>query len=530
MPVPSSDATGGRRLWIWLAPALIFVILAGLSLFVWRELILQQRALAIRHTEDICVQAARRLEVFIDSHLGPARVFAARWSSHEGRDFSRRRFEEFTSVLVQELAGYHAIALLSPDLRSAWVVPEGALDPERLADPPYRQVLEESGEKHAMLLSAPHVVHSGLTQLFAAQPLERDGESLGYLLLVFESRRLIDACFHQRIRSEFEFTVEDAGQLIFNVSPNGSADGFSSAAIQATQDFPVLNRTWRLSVRPLDPRSAGSDWKATLPVPIMGLLLSVGLAAVVQLLLRRVELHREAHIRAAGEMVQRKKAEQALQLLSRKVLMAQEGERARLSRELHDELGQRLTALRLELGWLKKATPEWAPDAAVALANSTELVEKAADELRALCKGLRPTLLDDLGLEPAVRGLVDEFEERFGIKTELVIQLDDDIAGLTPEVGLCTYRILQESLTNVGRHAQASTVRIVLQRAADELRLAIIDDGKGFSENESAELRGSGLAGMRERASLVNGTLETHSAPGKGTRVDLRVPLAKPVA
>jgi PAS domain S-box-containing protein len=223
------------------------------------------------------------------------------------------------------------------------------------------------------------------------------------------------------------------------------------------------------------------------------------------------------------DVTERKRAEERLSLLSRKALVAQEDERARISRELHDELGQLLTALRLELDWLRKRTPPQ-PEHANAFANSVELVEKAAEELRRICKGLRPPLLDDLGLEPAVHLLVEEFRERTGIPTELDLQLNEGQPDAPMEVALCTYRILQESLTNISRHAAARHVKIKLASVGDYLHLVVSDDGRGFTASDPGT-GGSGLAGMRERASLVDGSLEVTSELQKGTRVAFRVPL-----
>ena len=211
--------------------------------------------------------------------------------------------------------------------------------------------------------------------------------------------------------------------------------------------------------------------------------------------------------------------------LSRKVLMAQEEERARVSRDLHDELGQILTALRLEISWLHKKAGKASPDVAEAFGGAVEMVEKAAEELRRICKGLRPPLLDDLGLEPAMRLLVEDFEEWTGLDISYETLLDEGEPDVPPEVGLCTYRILQESLNNITRHAGARHVNIKVADSGEELVLSVYDDGRGFDTSDRDARKGSGIAGMRERAYLVNGSLHIRSEPHQGTRVTLRVPL-----
>jgi PAS domain S-box-containing protein len=223
----------------------------------------------------------------------------------------------------------------------------------------------------------------------------------------------------------------------------------------------------------------------------------------------------------------RKKAVQQQAMLSRKALMAQEEERARVSRELHDELGQILTALHLELDMLRKRSSgsgDSHSQATSALSNALQMVEKAAEELRRVCRGLRPPLLDDLGVDPAVRLLIEEFEQRTGVKTAWEVQLNEELKPIPTEIALCIYRIMQESLHNISRHAGAKNVRVSLMDKGDEIVLSINDDGKGFDADRMRTSEGFGIAGMRERTTLVNGILDIHSEPGRGTKVLFRVP------
>lgn len=227
------------------------------------------------------------------------------------------------------------------------------------------------------------------------------------------------------------------------------------------------------------------------------------------------------------DVADRKRAERKLAQLSRSVLMAQESERARVARDLHDELGQILTALRLELGLLQKRLARSPEQGDEAWRGVTELVTASAQELRRVCQGLRPPLLDDLGLGPAVEQMVERYEERTGIPVALELRLVDPDPPLRAEVALCAYRILQESLTNANRHAQATQVSVSLLRKEKGLHLSIYDNGRGFEEERLGH-DGAGLTGMRERAHLVGGTLEIRSVPEEGTRITFHVPLAPP--
>jgi PAS domain S-box-containing protein len=226
--------------------------------------------------------------------------------------------------------------------------------------------------------------------------------------------------------------------------------------------------------------------------------------------LNRIRLERE-----------RDRAVQHRVALSRKVLVAQEEERSRISRELHDELGQILTALHFELDMLGHRTTD-AGAVRDGLHKADLMVKEAMSELRRLCRGLRPPLLDDLGVVPAIRALVTEFEERMEIPVRLDLHADHEGIDTSTEVAVCVFRVLQEALNNVARHSDAGRVTVNLFDEGQALRLEVHDDGRGFAP-DSAGTTGFGIQGMRERADLVDGVLDIRSGPGQGARVTLRV-------
>ena len=221
-----------------------------------------------------------------------------------------------------------------------------------------------------------------------------------------------------------------------------------------------------------------------------------------------------------SDVSDRKRSEERHAALSRKAIAAQEDERARLSMEMHDELGQILTALRLDLGLVRKQHA--ATEGSDFLSNAAMMAERATDELRRLCKGLRPPLLDDLGLEPALQLLADDFESQFDIRLNL--QLPDEIRPMAREVSLCAYRIAQESLTNVRRHSRATEAEMTLTYTATGIELNVTDNGRGFNLNELSALQGLGLQNITERAALAGGVAEIFSESGQGTRIVFRAP------
>jgi signal transduction histidine kinase len=203
----------------------------------------------------------------------------------------------------------------------------------------------------------------------------------------------------------------------------------------------------------------------------------------------------------------------------RRVVSAQELERQRLARELHDETGQALTSILLGLKSLEDAADE--DDLADSTSRLRELVVTTLQDVRRLAVELRPKALDDFGLVPALERLVETFREQTGIEVDLEPRLGDD--RLLPEIETALYRITQEALTNVVKHAHASRVSIVLTRRDGSVSAVIEDDGRGFAEEQGSE-NGLGLLGMRERVALVDGRLSVESSPGAGTTLSIEVP------
>ncbi len=199
-------------------------------------------------------------------------------------------------------------------------------------------------------------------------------------------------------------------------------------------------------------------------------------------------------------------------------LDAQEEERARIARDLHDEVNQSLTGLLLRLEAAREKAP---PELAGELAEIRALANRAMQELLALARQLRPTALDDLGLKAALSSHVTELGRQSGIDASF--EADGDIASVPQDVQIVAYRVAQEALSNAVRHSGAAHVRVQLERDNGSVALTIADDGRGFTFDQASQ--GLGLAGMRERALLVNGDLQVESRPQVGTSVRLLVPI-----
>src|ERR687885_438437 len=205
----------------------------------------------------------------------------------------------------------------------------------------------------------------------------------------------------------------------------------------------------------------------------------------------------------------------------RRVLAAQEAERIGIARDLHDEVGQVLTGVLLQLNSIAEAAPEHEE----ALGEARQAVRRALDEVRRISRDLRPEMREHLGLVSALTELTSSFARVTGIAVER--RFAPSLPNLPPEVELAIYRIAQESLTNIARHAQAQRVVIALEPARDSVVLRVADDGRGFA---GAPTEHGGLRSMRERALLVDGALAIKRAPEGGVEVRLEVPTRQRIA
>ena len=216
------------------------------------------------------------------------------------------------------------------------------------------------------------------------------------------------------------------------------------------------------------------------------------------------------------------KAQEQLRRLSGRIMDSQEQERALIARELHDELGQLLTALRMDAAWLRR---RMRPDGGAAFDRADAmcaLIDRTIDEVRGIAIRLRPGVLDDLGLIDALEWYTEEFDRRYGVACSFHHGAVGPVKDL---LATSAYRIAQEALTNVARHASATHAEVTLDLEGDELVLRVEDDGGGFDMERGSENDCLGIAGMRERAVLAGGRLEIRSAPGRGTAVRFRVPV-----
>ena len=235
-----------------------------------------------------------------------------------------------------------------------------------------------------------------------------------------------------------------------------------------------------------------------------------------------------------SDITERKRGEESLVLqkeqlraLAERLQSVREEDRKQVARDLHDQIGQILTAIKMDMTWMIRHLPESEVQVLARLRESTQSINDGVRAVRTICSGLRPGVLDDLGLAAAIEWQASDFASRNGIRCEVSVPLID--LHLDGDRATATFRIFQECLTNVIRHAQANTVRVDLSQEDENILLVVEDDGIGFRESGASNAFGSlGLLGMKERAQFCGGDVHISSSLGNGTKVTVRVPVDIP--
>ena len=245
--------------------------------------------------------------------------------------------------------------------------------------------------------------------------------------------------------------------------------------------------------------------------------LGVGLALAALTIRRTLRLETELQKRYDEGV----RTQQDLKELSARIVSAQEEERRAISRELHDEVGQSLSALLMEAGNATARVPLDSPEVRMHVESIKKLAEASVNVIRNMTLLLRPSMLDDFGLVPALEWQAREVSKRTGLRVH--VAAEETAPELPDELRTCIYRVVQEALHNCARHSQARTVKVVVKQEPRRIVLSVEDDGHGF---DARRVRGLGLVGMEERVHHLGGAFEILSAPGSGTRLEVELPIA----
>ncbi|HKQ38242.1 MAG TPA: ATP-binding protein [Verrucomicrobiae bacterium] len=332
-----------------------------------------------------------------------------------------------------------------------------------------------------------------------------------------------------------------SGGLSFALTPVASRDAFLAEIDHRAPDLLLLD----YSVPGFDGLSALEAARERAPqIPAIFVTGTLGEEVVIEMLksgatdyvlktrLSRLVPAVQRAMREAGVRNERKRAEdklrrslEQLRALSVYLQYVREDERIRISRQVHDELGQALTGLKMDLYWLANRLPKKFRSVHEKTRAMSSHIDETIQTVRRIATELRPGVLDDLGLVAALEWQAQEFQKRTGIECVVTSDLKETI--LDQDLNTAFFRIFQETLTNIIRHAQASRVEVHLQQDESALVLEVKDNGRGISEAELNDTRSIGVLGMRERAALLQGELQITGIPGRGTTVTVRIPLAR---
>lgn len=400
-------------------------------------------------------------------------------------------------VQAQELLS----TVRSQVLLASVYVRDALLDPDPTATARYKQRLEATNAAADRALSQYVPVLDAQTEADRVSRLQRDvADFHDTMLRVLE---LESARSHPDARLILRERVMPKREVVIRVSEEIQSLN-RSAFVRQQEAMAAIHQSTQRQL-----------W-ATLGVALLACV-AIGIAATVYAgrLEDRLQRQRTRDVQNTRD----------LQELSTKLINAQEEERRTIARELHDEVGQVLTAIKVELAVAQRLI-EARGDPAHLLDDSRAIVEGALSTVRDLSHLLHPALLDDLGLPAAVEWYLRGFGIRHGLRVDLLQEGMED-ERLAPEVETSAYRIVQEALTNVAKHASATACRVYLQRLPTTVLITIEDDGVGCDAalvQRPGERRGLGLIGIRERVSELGGAMRLESAPGKGTRVTVELP------
>ena len=270
------------------------------------------------------------------------------------------------------------------------------------------------------------------------------------------------------------------------------------------------------------------DMWLTLAVALFTTVVTIGVLIGLHKLLRRyvaAQARAKDALRGANQRLNREVEERTAELteLSQHLIRVSEEEKAKLARELHDTLGSNLTAINMDLNWISKRLPAEQPELRERLQRSLQMLTETVELKHQVIEGLRPSHLDNLGLAFAMRSHCREFTRRTGLPCD--VDVVEDFDEIDPELSIALYRIAQESLTNVTKHAQAKSVKLRLHREPGGIRLRIVDDGAGIPAGAASKPKSHGLIGMRERMRQIGGAIEIHANEnGSGTVVEAFIP------
>lgn len=512
-------------------PLAAFLLFGSITVILWQNQNKHERELVFRYTETSSEQIRIRIQGLMSARMASLEVLADRWVERIPPDFSRKRFLEFAENLYTHYPGFMGINWIDPEGVIRWVFPmksnENVIGKSvyELQDYKVRDTFQEAG-KHLQYIATPcvEIIQGGLG-FHTFWPLIYTGKMQGFLNGVFQVKLTVDTCLPRNIFKEFWVRLYEAGQVIYT-NEKQSNSNLEKDKLHVIREIHFPGKIWQLKLIPraaiYPPRVV---WK--LFFLIFGLAISAILSILLHLLLQRIQMYVQARDHALQEVSERKKTEDIVRNLSQMLMQAQERERQMISYELHDSIGQNLSTLKIGCDMLFEHQPAISLGLRRKMAELSKLLEQIIIAVRNLAYGLQPPGLDEMGLVKTLEMYCEEFSENSKVK------VDFQSAGLhsfdmASNSEIHIYRLVQEGLNNIRKHANASQANIMLMGASPNIILRIEDNGKGFDvkarELELSNEKRLGLRSMKERVNLLGGLMKVQSRPMKGTKIFIKIP------
>ncbi|HSL22782.1 MAG TPA: ATP-binding protein [Vicinamibacterales bacterium] len=504
---------------VWLVPATLVALASSFAL--WDPLEVDER----RHIRRLTLQRAISVRADLDAdmrfRLQALVRLAETWAAEElNEGLLGDEWRLNSGLFLQHHPTDLALQLITPDLRVEWMSARAGVEQPpltRLAEESLRGFLQPLRDRTSSdaVISPAMQLTDGTYVAALVVPVRRSSAFAGFLVALFDLESTIHTLLVDHREQDYAVVVTEGSHVLYR-SPGQSTAPDQSWAQDVGLDLPGTE--WRVRVWP----NPGLLAELRSPLPELAVVLGalLGFLLTITLYLWRASRLTSAELRKAHDLlearVQQRTAE--LQHLSRRLLQLRDEERRRIARELHDSTTQILGAVSMNLDTARKIADRYGDGRLTAVLNDgAEHVEQITQEIRTVSYLLHPPMLDELGLEYVLPWYVDGFRERSGIPVTLHVPAG--FGRLPREIELTFFRIAQEALTNVHRHAGTCSARITLQRDADSATIEIRDDGRGMpSEVLSAAgsdlyRLGVGLAGMRERVRQLGGELNVSSGP-----------------
>jgi len=517
--------------------------LAILTVILWQSLLTQERLQSTHFVESQAAHLSAEIEDNIDHQILALSRMARRWEDQGGAPQPLWRAD--AARYLQDNPGLQAISWVDSSMVVRWVESlqgnEAARDLHLDFEPRRTQALETARLERAVTATRTIELVQGGKAFIAYFPLYIDDRFDGYIGAVFRINKLLDSIVTKSASKGFELELFEDNEAIYRRVEPGAV---YEPTVFREQTLDIVNHDWRLRLQPSQALLAelGS------PLPRVELMVGLLLALLLGLVVDRAHAARQRSTALAIEVAERKQAEeelrrhrehleelvadrtreledsrQQLRDLAVHLQTVREEERARIARDVHDELGQVLTALNMDVHWLQEHLTENQAEVKRKALLMHPLIASAIESVQRITSELRPAMLDELGLGPAVQWYLDDFQERTGIKTGLTIACDE--MQIDSDRATAVFRILQEALTNVARHAGAGRVNLDIRVGDGYLEVQLRDNGRGIRPSATSAGNALGLLGMRERALVFGGCVDIVGHSGGGTTVSLHLPL-----